>query len=124
MSKISDTVAELESQIEAMTAERDALKRQVERQKGAIEEGRGIIHSLQKQVGELGKLCGVYEQHFHTLHGSAKHLSDQEKALAEARAEPIVELDQEPPSRLMDRLGLVKRRSDKAIAAATNGHAQ
>lgn len=123
MTKLSDAVADQDAKIESLEAERDMLKRQVERQKGAIEEGRGIIHALQNQVGALAKLCGTYESHFHTLFGSSKHLSEQEKAQAAAR-EPVVELDQEPPARLMDRLGLVKRRSDKAIAAATNGHAQ
>lgn len=112
MTKLSDAVAELESNIEALTAERDMLRRQVERQKGAIEEGRGVIRSLQKENAEARELIGTFQTHFHTFHGSAKHVAEQEQALANAAAPQAQVIDQTPT--LMDRLANVMRPTNGA----------
>lgn len=122
MSKLSDAIAELEAKVDERDAKIATLERQVERQKGAIEEGRAERGRLLKQLEEACGLNGTYRTHFHGFHGSAKHVANQEKALADASTPPAQVIDMPQRPGLMDRLAGIGRKRDE-VNGATNGHA-
>ena len=111
MSKLSEQIAELESAHIALQAERDALERQVRRQEGAIKEGRRQLDRAHATIKEQREMIATYKAHFHTFHGSAERVAEEEKVIASVEAPTVVEM----PS-LRERLARMVKRDEEVAA--------
>jgi len=90
MSKLSDAVAAVEVETDALKLQCDVQEKQIERQRGAITEGRAEREQLRKQLSRLQTKVNGYEAYFRSLHHGLNDLNAQRKSVAEVMASPPV----------------------------------
>jgi len=87
---LSEQVAAVEEDARATKHHNQHLQLQIERQKGAITEGRAERDQLRKQISRLQTKVNGYEAYFRALHHGLNDLNAQRKTVAEVMTSPPV----------------------------------
>lgn len=99
MTNLSDQVAALEADRDALKVQCTAQERQIAKQTGALLENRAQNAKLTLTIQRQAALISTYENHFRSFHHSASSVAAQAanaREITEAKAEPHRIIDAAP----------------------------